>query len=112
MDLVVYALIAALVLVAAGTTGGGAETLVLHTPGGGMSLDLSRDTLVAVEGRLGLVTVEIREGRARISASPCTGQHCVRTGWISEGAEVSVCLPSGVWMECVDSGGSPDAVTR
>lgn len=110
-DLAVYAVLAGLAVLLAGG-GGRAGRLLVHTPAGEFELPLGRDTVLSVEGMIGDVEVEIDAGRARIAGSPCPGQHCVRTGWISAGGETTACLPSGVWLTCLAEGRQPDAVSR
>ena len=40
------------------------------------------------------LTVRVKDGRARILASSCPDQTCVRMGAISKGGETAVCLPN------------------
>lgn len=62
-------------------------------------------------GRLGPVRIEVAGREARVACSPCPGQQCVETGWISSPGEVSVCAPSGVWIRIEGGGEAPDAVS-
>ena len=112
-DLVLYAILAAVTAALAVGGPGDASRLAVHSPDGDVSLDLGRDTVFAVEGRLGPVMIEISEGRARILSSPCPGGQCMQTGWLAGAGECSACMPSEVWIT-VEGGpfGAPDAVTH
>lgn len=117
LDLVVYALVAAVAAAAfllCGGRGGSPSRLLIHDGNGERSVSLAEDTLLELEGALGPVTVRIEAGRARIESSPCPGQQCVRRGWLERACESSACLPSGVWIEVEPAPGetAPDAVTR
>lgn len=115
LDLVVYALVAAVAAVSLlGGRGGSPSELLVHDENGERLVPLGRDTLLELEGGLGSVSVRIEAGRARIESSPCPGQQCVRRGWLERAGESSACLPSGVWIEVEPAPGAiaPDAVTR
>jgi len=45
------------------------------------------------------VSIEIDGARARVAASPCRDQICVRAGWIERSGEMAVCLPQRVIVE-------------
>lgn len=66
----------------------------------------ARDTLTC-PGPLGSTTIEIAPGGARITASPCRHQICVRTAWIRRVGELTACLPNRVVVRLV-GGGAPD----
>ncbi len=92
------------------------QSLVLEVHAGGATTlyPLQEDTLFQVTGNLGPLEVEIDSCRARISESPCPGQDCVKAGWLSENGDLSICVPSGVFLVIAspgDSNDSPDAVT-
>ena len=66
----------------------------------------SRDMDLDVEGPLGVSHVEIKDGRARISSSPCPDQVCVQVfGWISQQGALSVCLPNQVMLQVEEQEG-------
>jgi hypothetical protein len=106
-----------IVLVAAGNGGSGdAENLQVEVHCGEAILvrSLDADTSFSVDGNLGPVTVRIGPQGARIAASPCPGQDCVRRGWLSREGDLSICVPSGVFLVITDSEdpeASPDAVS-
>ena len=113
-DLLLLAVVVIL-LIAAGSEGGysgSGEILEIRTPMGSTEHSMSRDTTLSVPGALGDLTVTVRDDRARVAASPCRGQDCVRTGWIDSPGEISVCMPSGVYLKVKGGGGTaPDAVS-
>ncbi len=77
-----------------------------------MTLPMVSDSVLLVEGNLGLMEIELQGGRARIASSPCPGQDCVRQGWLTRPGDMSVCVPSGVFIvvSC-DGRSAPDAVS-
>lgn len=112
LDLLLYAALLALPLLLL-LHGGedGPETLLVHSPAGESRIALGHDTLFAVEGLLGPLSIRIESGRAMIESSPCTGRQCVRRGWMGSAGDCAVCLPSGVWIRLESDGPAPDAVT-
>lgn len=81
-------------------------------------LPLERDGEVTVHGRLGNVTVAVRDGAVRVVASSCAQQVCVAAGAKREPGDLIACVPNEVLVR-VRGGvarpprpGEPDAVTR
>ncbi len=74
---------------------------------------LSNHRLVKVQGRLGMTSVLIDNGRARIQSSPCPHKICCRMGDIGSEGGLLVCVPNEV---LVTISGEPvedlDAVSR
>lgn len=96
------------------SSGPGSYFLEVHTGDTTILHPLNRDTLMRVEGNLGLMTVMVDGLRTRIADSPCPGQDCVRQGWLDRPGDMSVCVPSGVFLlvsENGNGGSSPDAVS-
>ena len=58
------------------------------------SYPLDTDGVFVLNG--GTNTLEIKDGRARISDADCPNMQCVRQGWISRGGQSIVCLPNKV----------------
>ena len=80
--------------------GGPAAHAEVSAPGApGRVLPLAADAVVEVEGRLGASVIEVRDGRARFTDSPCVGRQCVHAGWLSRSGQVAACLPNGVVLE-------------
>jgi len=111
LDLLLYAVLAAVPLYLLSRGGGGAERLLVHAPEGEYMAPLGHDSLFSVDGSLGPVTIRIESGRARIESSPCAGKHCVHRGWLGSDGDCAVCLPSGVWLRLESDAPSVDAVT-
>lgn len=57
-------------------------------------LSLDEDRTVEVNGPVGITRVEVKDGKIRITDSPCPNKLCVRQGWIERGA--IICLPNRV----------------
>ena len=77
--------------------GGTPARLVIESPTGRKEIDdLARGQIIAIQGRLGVSRIEIRDGRARFIESPCPGKLCIHAGWIAQAGDVAACLPNGV----------------
>ena len=57
-----------------------------------------KDGLYTVCGELGLTTFEIKDGKVRITDSPCPNKNCISQGWHSP----LVCLPNNVIITLKD----------
>lgn len=57
---------------------------------------LAAPRIVEVAGPLGTTRIEIRDGRARVVASPCTRKICMRSGWLEASGEATACIPNRV----------------
>ncbi len=115
-DWLVALLLSALIVVASvlawRSQTGPAEKVIITAGGKTVSvLDIHRDQVVDVDGPLGTSRVEIRGGKVRISASPCSNHLCILRGWVQTTGDSVVCLPNRVAVTVV--GGDPyyDAVT-
>lgn len=53
---------------------------------------LSNDGIYKVEGLIGTTTIEIKDGKVRISDSPCPNKTCIEQGW----GHTIICLPNQV----------------
>jgi hypothetical protein len=74
---------------------------------------LHQDRRVSVPGPLGATEVEIRDGRARVTSSPCPHKTCVRMGEIGSKGGLIACVPNKVVVKV--GRGEPedlDAVSR
>lgn len=84
--------------------------LVILTPTETLTYPLSADRTVTVSSGNITLTVEIRDGRARVSDSDCPDKICQRTGWISRKGETVICAPAAVRLTVTDPrGGAGDA---
>lgn len=77
--------------------------IVIESPSGTWVYGLDRDISVEIPGALGVSTVDIRDGKARIAKSPCPNQTCVAAPGIFRTGEWNACLPNKVIIR-VDSG--------
>lgn len=59
---------------------------------------------IAVEGRIGTARIEIRDGRARFTHSPCRRKVCIHMGWQQRSGAVAACVPNGLSLQLL--GGS------
>ena len=51
---------------------------------------------VRVSGPLGETVLEIRDGKVRVIASPCSQKLCIRAGWLEHAGEAAACVPNRV----------------
>jgi hypothetical protein len=65
-------------------------------------------------GPLGITHIICREGRVRITSSPCPDHLCMKMGWISHEGEALICLPNRIFVTLrrERNGARVDAVTR
>ncbi len=75
--------------------------------------DLREDRVVPVSGPLGKTILEIKNGRARITASPCPHKICIGMGGVGKEGGLLVCVPNEVVVR-VGSGNAEglDAVSE
>ena len=59
----------------------------------------------------GKISIEIDNGRARVSAADCPDQFCVRSGWISSPGQSIVCLPNRLTVRVLGADSAVDLVT-
>ena len=57
-------------------------------------------------------TVEIKDGKIRVSEAECPDKTCVRTGWLSFSAMPIVCLPNHLIIEFADENSEIDALAE
>ncbi len=78
------------------------EAVVVLSPVGEQRYALSQERTVTVQGEQNIVlTLEIADGRVRVSASACPDQVCVHSGWLSHNGQVAACVPAGVSVRVV-----------
>lgn len=90
--------------------GHGAEAVVLVNGKRWARLDLFQNQDLDVPGPLGHSHIQVRDGQVRFVNSPCPNQLCVHTGWLSQGGEVSICLPNKVSLQILGSDPRFDAI--
>lgn len=72
------------------------------------SYPLDTDGVFVLNG--GTNTLEIKDGKARISDADCPNMQCVRQGWISRGGQSIVCLPNKLIVTVTSSDRSVDYI--
>jgi len=77
-----------------------ASFLLIHRGNSALLTEsLHPDRVLQLSGPLGESTIEIRNGRARFTSSPCPTQACVHSGWLTRSGEFSACLPNRISLE-------------
>lgn len=71
-----------------------------------MELKNTLDSILEVSSKEGKVSIEIRDGKARVVDSTCKDKLCEKMGWVSETGEVITCLPNRITVSII--GGSSD----
>lgn len=87
---------------------GGAPDKAVVRAGGKVFAEfgLGRPQVVEVPGPLGVTTIEIEPGRARVVSDPGPRQYCVRQGWLTRSGAVAICAPNEVSLAL--AGGAAD----
>jgi hypothetical protein len=71
--------------------------------------------LIKVNAPRGLITIELRDGRARVlplSTEVCPLAICWNSGWTGHPAKAIVCLPNRLVLRVLTSPGGVDGITR
>jgi hypothetical protein len=76
-----------------------------------MTLTLEKESTTEVEGRLGPVKIEIKNGRARLLEYNSLRLIGTRTGWIQDQGEIAVCVPCGILIQ-IQGGANPASQNR
>lgn len=76
------------------------------------SFDLTKteDTTFDIYYKDSKNTIEIKDGKIRISAAECPDKTCVKSGWLSSSAIPVVCLPNHLVIEFANNNSEVDAV--
>ncbi|MBF0447699.1 MAG: NusG domain II-containing protein [Magnetococcales bacterium] len=64
-----------------------------------MTLQLNKNNLIDVEGRLGPIKIEVNKGRVRLLEYASPRMVGTRTGWIQHSGEIAVCVPCGILIQ-------------
>ncbi len=73
-------------------------------------LPLEKDTELVVSSAGYQVTIGIKDGSVRVTASDCEDQICVKSPAISRSGEAVVCAPAGVTVTVLGEGEGADIV--
>lgn len=88
------------------------QVSVQYPDGHAVTYALSQSQEIAINGNGGItLTVEIRDGRARVRESACPDQVCVHSGWLSHSGQTAACVPAGVCVQIVGGDTVVDGVT-
>ncbi|MBO8126295.1 MAG: NusG domain II-containing protein [Firmicutes bacterium] len=74
-------------------------------------IDLSQDQKWQIQGKLGPVWLEIKNGQLRVIDSSCPEKICVRSGSLPSETMVIVCVPNGIIIEAERGDEGYDALT-
>ena len=90
------------------------RTLVVERDGEEMARrSIADEDTLRIPGPLGVTTIQIAGGRARVLIAPCPLQLCVKTGAISNAGAIVVCVPNHMVLRIEgDPKDGVDAVTR
>ncbi len=69
-----------------------------------------KDTVLFIKGKLGKMTVVIKDKKVWVSESPCPRKICILTGKIKNPGEVIICIPNGVYIS-IESSEDLDGIT-
>lgn len=90
----------------------------IESPGGKQVIPLTNHPQkIVINGALGATTIEIKDGKVRVTDSPCPQHICVKQGWKSREGEVIICLPNRIVVKVVrgeskDDSSALDGVTQ
>ena len=115
--MLVLAVVLATMVLLAGQSGRDHPGASLRVEVGGTTTGvypLAVDQVLRVQGPMGVSQVAIAGRAARVVASPCREQLCVRQGWVRNRGEIVVCVPNQLLLQVdgAQRGGDLDAVSR
>lgn len=61
-------------------------------------LELTANQTLTLHGPLGDSVIEIKDGRARFTRSPCDNKQCIHSGWLGHAGDFAACLPNRVTL--------------
>ena len=65
------------------------------------SYPLNRDAVVEIEGKIGINTMEIKDGSVRMIEAVCPDLYCVQHEPVHANGEKIICLPGTIILEIV-----------
>ncbi len=115
-DRILVAVVACVALLSAplvsAASSGASVSAVVRAPAGRTVLDLTRDGRYEIQGRRGVVVLDVTSGEIAAVEADCPDGICVRTGTARPGRPI-VCAPNGVSVAVSGGGeGALDAVSR
>ncbi|MEX0900665.1 MAG: NusG domain II-containing protein [Gammaproteobacteria bacterium] len=73
-----------------------ARVAEIRSPTGNVTLALTDNQHVSIEGFIGTSEIELVGGRARFAEAPCRNRVCIAAGWLAVGGDFAACAPNGV----------------
>lgn len=77
-----------------------------------LRFSLTEDDTYSVEGTLGPVNIEVKEGAVRVTQENSPHHYCSRQGWVSDSAVPIVCLPNETVIRVEGTDGGEDTVIQ
>ena len=66
-----------------------------------MIFSLKKDKLITVKGKIGVLIIQIKNGKVRVIKASCPNKICVKTGWIINANSYIACVPNGILIKLV-----------
>ncbi|MDR1794912.1 MAG: NusG domain II-containing protein [Erysipelotrichaceae bacterium] len=64
-----------------------------------LTFDIDKDATYEVYGDVGVVHIEVKDGRYRVYDVDCPNHICEKMGWIDKGSVNGItCLPNGIYI--------------
>ena len=92
--LIIFLIAAAGIFLTVRGLGQKGSRVVVNAAGVKYEYSASQNGIYIVDGELGQITFEIKDGRVRITDSPCPNKTCISQGWHNP----LVCLPNKVMI--------------
>ena len=111
-DIVFFVLFLGLVVVSVFITVGGvhgANQIEVKSADSAFYLPLSEDGSLEVDGPIGMTTITVMDGVARVTHSDCRDKVCMSMGEISRQSAWIACLPNKVFIRVVPLGQNSSA---
>lgn len=71
---------------------------------------LDTDRVIKIEGTIGDSLIEIKQGKARFTHSPCRNKFCLFHGWLSTAGDTTACLPNRISISLKGKTSAYDAI--
>lgn len=106
-DIIILAVYIAILLFSVSSLTGRSDILTVETENGTFAYSLSENGIYSFKGPLGTTEIEIKDGKARVIASPCRNGLCMDSGWSS----TLCCLPNRIIATTTQQEGELDAIS-
>ena len=114
MDALIFAfvILLAIILPIIGASKDDPAQLLVSVNGKETAYSLENNRSFSVENENVNLTVEIKDGKVRVTHSDCPDKVCVSSGSISKNGQIIVCAPAMISLRIIDGeGGDFDAIT-